>query len=98
MNKAEFNAWKAHTEYSKLTWVLDPVHNGANGDWLFHKGGVDGQFVNVSKGKAVIGDYTGAYPHIGESSFRVLYEKQFRTNEEAFAALANRGQLELENE
>ena len=74
MNKAEFEAWKQHTESSKRDWTLDPVHNGQNGqDYLFHRGGVNGQFIMVSLGLAKIGNYEGALPHIGEASLQILH-------------------------
>jgi len=92
MNKAEFEAWKQHTESSKRDWTLDPVHNGQNGqDYLFHRGGVNGQFIMVSLGLAKIGNYEGALPHIGEASFQILHSNEYGSDNDAFLALMHKG-------
>ena len=95
MNKAEFKAWKAHTELSKTSWILDPVHNGQRGqNYLFHRGGKNGQFIEVyDGGLVVIGDYEGAYPHIGEAAFAPLYEKAFENSEEALQVLNSQADI-----
>ncbi len=91
MNKQEFKAWKAHTEASKYGWQLDPVHNGRNGqNFLFHRGGVNGQFVEVCDGGLVtVGNYEGALPHIGEASFTPLYFKECSDTTHALNVLTN---------
>ena len=92
MNKAEFTAWKAHTKASRFTWTLDPVHNGKNGqDYLFHRGGESGQYISVKNGDAIIGNFEGAYPHIGEAMFTPVYSKQFADDTTAFMALIKNG-------
>jgi len=88
MNRAEFEAWKHHTESSKQDWVLDPIHNGINtDDYLFHRGGVNGQYIVVEDGLATIGWYNGALPHIGAAEFQPEYENEFNSNNDAFFAL-----------
>jgi len=95
MNKAEFEEWKQHTEASKRTWTLDPIHNGQHGqDYLFHRGGIDGQFIEVTPiGLIRIGNYTGAVPHIGEAMIRVHYSKKCRDVGQALNVLVNKAGL-----
>ncbi len=91
MNKAEFEAWKQHTEATKYGWTLDPVHNGRNGqNFLFHRGGVNGQFVEVCDGGLIqVGNYMGAMPHIGEAMMKVLYTKECSDTTHALNVLSN---------
>ena len=94
MNRAEFEAWKQHTESNRWGWTLDPVHNGINtDDYLFHRGGVNGQYIVVEDGLATIGWYNGALPHIGEAEFQPEYENSFDSNDDAFFALIHKGGL-----
>lgn len=92
MNKAEFNKWKKHTDSSQGEWLLDPIHNGKNGqEYVFHRGGVDGQYISIDLGVVTIGDYNGAIPHIGEASFRPLYSSEYGSDNEACLALIYKG-------
>lgn len=88
MNRAEFEAWKNHTSVSNNVWILDPIHNGVNSsDYLFHRGGTNGQYIVVEDGEITIGWYAGAIPHIGEAEFMREYSNEFENNLEAFKIL-----------
>ena len=92
MNKVEFDMWKKHTESNRFQWKLDPVHNGVNGNsYIFHRGGENGQFIEVDCGKATIGNYEGAIPHIGEAMFQGIYNNMYGSDNDAFLALIHKG-------
>ncbi len=94
MTKTEFENWKAHTELSTFNWCIDLIHNGQNEKgYLFYRGGMDGQFINVDNGLIKIGDYIGALPHIGEAMFEPLYTKQFDNNDDALKCLIEKAGL-----
>lgn len=91
MTKTEFEAWKAHTATSKQVWILDPVHNGFNGQAaLMHKGGEFGSFIRVEiDGTVTVGTYEDAYPHIGEAAFTITGSHKKATMQEALDAICD---------
>lgn len=86
MTKNEFNAWKQVTEASRHHWVVDQTTLRNRRVHLIYKGGESGQFIEVTpEGKATIGDYVGAIPHIGEALFTPKHSRQFANGDEALA-------------
>lgn len=91
MNKAEYGAWVAETEKSEHKWQMDLVHNTSN-DCLFYKGGTEhGHYIHIKQNVVEIGDYQGAFPHIGEALFTSRTQVQCKDNQEAWTRLLERG-------
>lgn len=96
MTKQEFNLWKAKTESSRNHWVVDDIQLHNRGTYLIYKGGVDGQYIEVTAdGKATIGDYTSAIPHIGDALFVPKHSRQFSSREEAMTRLIEHAGLKF---
>ncbi len=88
MTQGELKAWIAHTAESKQRWMLDHIRLHNHGEYLYYFGGEDGHYVWIDKtGEFRVGDYEGAYPHIGEAIFHTKFVKQFPSKEAAYARL-----------
>ena len=91
MTKQEYEAWRKETEDSRFHWQTDPIMEANTGTLLFYKGGENGSFIEVTKdGKATIGNYAGAVPHIGEALFTPKHVRQFTDQNTALARLIER--------
>jgi len=57
----------------KGIWTIDIVTYRNTGDLLFHRGGVDGDWIRIYAETGVVefGTYVNAIPHIGEAAFKV---------------------------
>ncbi len=93
MTRGEFEDWKRITERSTNKWTLDEVTQHNRGSYLFYKGGIDGNYIRVENGRASIGNYEGALPHIGEACFIELYANTFENNDVAIQRLIETGGL-----
>ena len=110
MTKQEFNAWWAETKASENKWNRDEItgyntkriseikNNPALYQELFYTGGRDGIYITVNgMGTVEVGEYRGAYPHIGEAIFtrkhanQPMYHGKPATNfDEGFTAIIER--------
>jgi len=87
MTKKEFDYWWGQTQKSKWAWKRDYItgensrlrsereNNPALYRELFYKGGEDGIYIEIDgTGKVEVGEYQGAYPHIGEAIFTTKHK------------------------
>jgi hypothetical protein len=110
MTKQEFNFWWGKTESSKHKWVRDEI-TGYNsklraersGDpaehtELFYTGGKSGIYIEINGlGKVTVGEYEGAFPHIGEAIYSpkhsgnpMFHGKPAQNMNEGFTAICER--------
>lgn len=110
MTKQEFNAWWEETKASREKWNRDDItgynskllaernNNPALYRELFYTGGSEGVYIEVNgMGIVEVGEYQGAYPHIGEAIFtrkhanNPMYHGKPATNfDEGFVAIMER--------
>lgn len=110
MTKQEFDAWWLETKASENKWNRDEItgyntkrmaeikNNPALYQELFYTGGEDGVYITVNgMGIVEVGEYQGAYPHIGEAMFipkhtnhPIYHGKQAENFDEAFGAIMER--------
>jgi len=82
MTEQEFNFWWDETQKSTYQWRRDLIisgntklkaqreNNPALERELFYKGGENGIYIDIDgTGMVEVGEYEGAYPHIGEAMF-----------------------------
>ncbi len=68
MDKRELEYWQSVTEHSTYRWTEDSITRLNSGEHLYYIGGEDGHYMRLSQdGKLTVGNYEGAYPHIGEA-------------------------------
>ena len=93
MTKEEFATWQAITESSRNKWVEDDFFRLNGHGEFYHIGGEEGQYIKIHKdGRLEVGEYEGAFPHIGEAMFTVFATKHCKDYNEAFEiALTNVG-------
>ena len=96
MTKSEFAQWKAWTDRCGKSWRIDPVHNGVDRDLIAHIGGESGRYIMIDlDGTMNLGSYVGAYPHIGEATFKPAWTKTFESFERAVIRAAMVGGLDV---
>jgi len=84
MTRREYDFWQEETQRSKSQWRMDEISLHNNNEYLFYKGGEHGFFIMIDvTGKIEIGNYIGAYPHIGEAVFNIRGTKTLPTQDEA---------------
>ena len=82
MTAQECEAWRRETAKSSVAWRNDPIHSDAK-DCLFYKGGESGVYVHIVDNVIHVGNYEGAFPHIGEALFVEKGRKVMATNDTA---------------
>ena len=78
VDKQEFANWMELTKFSERRWVLDQIRWENDGELLWYKGGVNGQYIWIfpktdTQTCISVGEYIGAVPHIMESEFTPNY-------------------------
>lgn len=88
MTTKEYQLWMEEMERSESQWRLDEVTFSNRQEYLLFKGGAEkGVYISVDRnGIASIGNYEGAFPHIGEATFTVKHSKKLA--DDATTALA----------
>ena len=91
MNAQEFKEWQAVTASSTNHWTVDTCQMQNTNRVLAYIGGASGAFVEIdATGKATAGRYDGAVPHIGEALFQPQHTRQYASQSEAIARIAER--------
>ncbi len=92
MDKRELEYWQSVTEHSTYRWTEDSIIRLNSGEHLYYIGGENGHYMRLSQdGKLTVGNYEGAYPHIGEAVFYLRAEHQYLNINEAFQAACQLG-------
>jgi len=97
MTKSEYDHWKRVTAQSTQNWILDEITLHNWNSYLFYKGGEDGTYIEINpSGRATVGHYEGALPHIGEALFIAKHTKVLADNaEEALKIVTERMGLQF---
>ena len=110
MTKQEFDFWWDETQKSAYKWRRDFItsensklkaqreNNPELESELFYKGGEKGVYIDIDgTGSVEVGEYEGAYPHIGEAMFTPKHKNHPMYNghpaknlNEAFTAITER--------
>lgn len=92
MTKDEFAYWQSRIENSRFQWTEDEIFRLNGRGVFYYQGGEDGIYIKIHKnGLVEAGTYENAFPHIGEASFTVKAQRQYKDYNEAFAAATEVG-------
>ena len=80
------------TESSQFKWVEDEIYRLNGHGAMYFTGGEDGVYMRIQKdGVLEAGNYEGAFPHIGEATFKPVVTKQFDSFSEAYKSAMEAG-------
>lgn len=75
MTKDEFNTWLEFQQDSATCWQSDPIREANGRGYLLFRGGIDGTYLEITPdGHVTTGFYEGAFPHMGEATYRPQHE------------------------
>ena len=78
MTRQEFKKWQEITKSSHDHWIEDEIYRLNGRGVMYYRGGEDGIYIKIEQnGKLEIGDYTEAFPHIGEACYKPVFCQQY---------------------